>query len=248
MPSEEIYTHHSGFEFPLVPEPYCRCSLPIPESYRKWETCASCKRRWNFISQDDEEHGGPTAIWGATPYRFQRAIAVGLYVRKNTVGELVSKIFELKRDASNAELFADAMAYVLVNRHPEIQADLIVPIPSSPQNPVNPGFEMATHLSRILDLELADVISLDPSYRPSKEAPDWKAKFLNARGKITITTPALVVGRSVLLVDDVLTIGGLAHWSSRSLLEAGAKEVNVIVAVRATDTIHLDKVGYEGRF
>jgi predicted amidophosphoribosyltransferase len=44
-----------------------------------------------------------------------------------------------------------------------------------------------------------------------------------------------VVGRQVLLIDDVMTSGATANACATTLLAAGAASVNVLVAARVPD-------------
>ena len=55
----------------------------------------------------------------------------------------------------------------------------------------------------------------------------------NQEGVFRVTRPASVKGRTVLLVDDVLTTGATAHSAARALRAAGAKQVVVAVIARA---------------
>ena len=59
------------------------------------------------------------------------------------------------------------------------------------------------------------------------------ARFDNVKGAFRCARPAGVEGRTVLLVDDVLTTGATASECSRALKEAGAKEVYAAVLARA---------------
>lgn len=52
-----------------------------------------------------------------------------------------------------------------------------------------------------------------------------------------MTSPEKVRGRSILLVDDVMTTGTTVNECSRVLLRAGAKEVFVATVARATKEV-----------
>jgi ComF family protein len=56
----------------------------------------------------------------------------------------------------------------------------------------------------------------------------------NVRGafRVPLTAKAMVAGRRVLLVDDVLTTGATVNAATRALLRAGAAAVDVLVFAR----------------
>ena len=56
----------------------------------------------------------------------------------------------------------------------------------------------------------------------------------NVRGAFAVGRPEAVHGRTILLVDDVMTTGTTAAECSRVLLRAGAREVFVVTVARAT--------------
>ena len=59
------------------------------------------------------------------------------------------------------------------------------------------------------------------------------ARLAGPRGTLATAKRGTVAGRTVLLVDDVLTTGASASEAARVLLEAGADRVLVAVAARA---------------
>jgi ComF family protein len=59
----------------------------------------------------------------------------------------------------------------------------------------------------------------------------------NVRGAFTVLRPEKVKGRSVLIVDDVMTTGTTAAECARVLRRAGAKEVFVATVARATKEV-----------
>ena len=56
-----------------------------------------------------------------------------------------------------------------------------------------------------------------------KSAAQRRANALNA---YQVTNPAVIQGKNVLLLDDILTTGATAGEAARVLLTAGAKEVH----------------------
>jgi ComF family protein len=59
----------------------------------------------------------------------------------------------------------------------------------------------------------------------------------NVRGAFAVVRSDSIQGRSILLVDDVMTTGTTASECARVLLRAGAKEVYVATVARATKEV-----------
>lgn len=69
---------------------------------------------------------------------------------------------------------------------------------------------------------------------PSQEGRDRSARFANLAGAIRVhpRRAALVAGRPVLLVDDVMTSGATLAAAAEACLDAGASTVSVLVLAR----------------
>lgn len=68
----------------------------------------------------------------------------------------------------------------------------------------------------------------------SQEGRNKEARFANVKGSLVVSksSAARVVGRHVLLVDDVLTSGATLHAATTALLAGGAREVCVLTLSR----------------
>lgn len=115
--------------------------------------------------------------------------------------------------------------------------DLIMPVPLHRKKLSSRGFNQAVLLGEILSQRLK--IPLDrrnlrrirwTEPQVNLAAHDRRA---NVKGAFAIHASALVNGRRVLLVDDVLTTGSTAEECGRVLKAAGAADVTVITVARA---------------
>ena len=118
--------------------------------------------------------------------------------------------------------------------------DLVTWIPVSALRKLRRGYDQSKLLADAVGKELSlPVVQLLKKIRHTppqsllKHAPQRRANVLNA---YKIVDPALVAGKRILLLDDVVTTGATASECARMLLTAGAKEVNLAtVAVAKHD-------------
>jgi hypothetical protein len=60
-----------------------------------------------------------------------------------------------------------------------------------------------------------------------------RQRRINVRGAFSVSTPAAVSAKHILLVDDIFTTGATARAASQALLNAGAASVWVATPARA---------------
>jgi ComF family protein len=114
--------------------------------------------------------------------------------------------------------------------------DVIVPMPMHWRRRWARRFNQAELLARALSrrtgLPLVDAARKQRSTPPQAglTGPQRRA---NMSGVFQARRPAAIRGRSVLLVDDVLTTGATAAACARALKSAGAKSVTVLTVARA---------------
>lgn len=116
--------------------------------------------------------------------------------------------------------------------------DLAVPVPLSPRRLHERGFNQAEIIARICAQELK--IPLDKvSLQRIRETPrnralmDKKARESSVAGAFAVQRPKLIAGRSILLVDDVLTSGATASNCAEALKKSNAARVTVFTLARA---------------
>jgi len=113
------------------------------------------------------------------------------------------------------------------------QADALVPIPLSAQRLRERGFNQAAQLARLLAPQKCLLTALQrPQETRSQRGLSRAARLHNLHRAFAVPMPALVQGRHVLLVDDVLTTGATLRGASQALLHAGAAAITVLAVAR----------------
>lgn len=117
---------------------------------------------------------------------------------------------------------------------------LLVPVPMSARRLRERGFNHAELLAReaggVLGLPVAPVL-LKTKETPPQVGLSGAVRRVNLAGAFALADRAAVAGRSVLLIDDVLTTGSTAAGCARALLDGGAAGVWVAVVAAGRGSV-----------
>jgi predicted amidophosphoribosyltransferase len=126
--------------------------------------------------------------------------------------------------------------------------DIVLPVPLHPRKLRRRGFNQALDLTRVAMTGMrrpratgsgARVPALERSLlirvRDTRELGHFGpgARQVEVFGAFAVTEPWRVVGRRILVVDDVMTTGATLNECAETLMRAGAKEVRVAALARA---------------
>jgi ComF family protein len=118
---------------------------------------------------------------------------------------------------------------------------IVIPVPLWSGKRTARGFNQAEAIARsFIDLQSSGSIQLDTSIlirtreTASQTGLTRHQRRANVRGAFSVVKPLKIKGRSILIVDDVMTTGTTAGECARVLRRAGAKEVFVATVARAT--------------
>lgn len=114
--------------------------------------------------------------------------------------------------------------------------DLVCPVPLGRQRLVERGYNQALEVARPLARRLARPVLPQLLERVRDTAPqagtEPRARAVNVRGAFAVPDVALVAGRHVGVVDDVMTSGHTLAQAAAALKRAGAARVTNIVFAR----------------
>jgi ComF family protein len=128
------------------------------------------------------------------------------------------------------------MATRVVDLFGERAIDAVVPVPLHRRRARERGFNQADILARVVGKRLhrpvlrRAVARVRPTPPQAGKARD---RVRNVRGAFAVRDPARIEGRSLLLVDDVLTTGATVNECAKVLMKAGARAVLVYTLARA---------------
>jgi ComF family protein len=113
---------------------------------------------------------------------------------------------------------------------------LLVPVPLHRWRLWRRGFNQAALLARALAARGEGELAVDALIRAKATPPSVGmgrvARARNVRGAFRVRDKARIAGRTIVLVDDVLTTGATADACARVLRRAGARDVFVLTFAR----------------
>ncbi len=201
--------------------------------------CRVCGEKL-FSAHVQSEDGPLCGLCRRVQPSFQRAVAYGSYD-----GELRELVHLFKYNgikpagAVLARLLAESIAQLSLP--PQL---VLIPVPLWSGRRKARGFNQAEAIARAflhergpdgIQLETATLVRTRET--ASQTGLTRRQRRANVRGAFAVARPERIRGRSVLLMDDVMTTGTTVNECARVLRRAGAKEVFVATVARATKEV-----------
>ena len=144
------------------------------------------------------------------------------------VAELIN-IYKFNGATYLTDDFADALERSFRRKHDAAAVDVVVPVPLHPNRLRERGYNQAGLLAAALARRLGrlcDATSLvkirDTEHQSRSTGDERRA---NLKGAFRVAWPSRIRGRTVVLVDDVMTTGATTDECTQALLAGGAYRV-----------------------
>jgi ComF family protein len=211
--------HPATAHDPLCPR--CREKLPL----NKPPFCIRCSRHLNNIS---EESLCPSCRAKLPP--FDEGWALLHY--EGPTRELLHR-FKFHNKTSVCRTFA-ALLHEFTERYALQFPDavMVIPVPLHPTRLRERGYNQAALLAacaaREFKLPLRENILTRAHHTPRQSELSAKDRWTNIKGAFKIQNSSDIVGRAVIVVDDILTTTATASEAAKTLKDAGASRVIII--------------------
>jgi len=203
--------------------------------------CCSCK---NKLTSDEDTMCGTclSSIQKSTPERLQRE-----YNRKFSEKKIISDfyspfVFEKDKELQHAIhalkydkkfpvgiYLGKVLASEIIRNQLNWKFDLIIPIPlhqlKKAERGYNQAYYFAKGVGKILKVKVSDRIVKRVKYTESQTTMNLNEREENISGAFKLKNKNPVGGKSILLLDDVITTGATISECGKILLEAGANKI-----------------------
>jgi ComF family protein len=231
-PKKLIFYHYFWRVLDTIFPPHCAGCSTLGERWctdcasgiRKinTNTCPYCKRPAENKHQCD----------GIKSLDFLRAFALYAPPFSTAVQQL-----KYKRNIGMAEI----LAFYLLELYNtfKIEVDMVIPIPLSEKRHKSRGYNQVSLLARPFSLAIRRPIYNQALTRirdtRSQVGLNRQERSSNVTGAFT-ANPTIVAGKTILLIDDVLTTGATMEASAYALKIAGAKGIMGLTLAQAIQT------------
>ncbi len=218
---------------------YCICCGAIIDNKSKYSICDKCIRKIHWIEDKFCEKCGRIIERDyvdtrckdckSKAHQFNQGYVCtkyGLYER------VLMMDYKYGDKAYIGKILAEIMAERIAVE--TLEVDLIIPVPIHASRKKKRGYNQAEILSKEIGRKLGKR-NLNTAVIRTKKTKPMKSLNVNEREENVMKAFQIrgryredLIGKKVLLIDDIYTTGSTANSLSRLLVEEGVKEVNVL--------------------
>ena len=186
--------------------------------------CADCLNRVPFVRPEDGVYEIPDA---ASAVRFE------CETREMVHGFKFKKHLWLRDD------FVDWMEAAAGARFDLAAVDLVIPMPAKVRHRIDRGYNqcevLAFELARRIGRKCRRLVKRQGKFETQSSLTE-EERIENVKGTFAVRRPELVRGRTILVVDDIMTTGATLGECAKTLKAAGASRVWSVTLARSVRT------------
>ncbi len=170
--------------------------------------------------------------------RFYQASSQFYFSGDSAVKEMIHQ-FKYKGNRELGFQLGTLMGLQLLNSGRFEEMDVLIPLPLFKEKERKRGYNQAAVLceamTSILHVETASDVVFRPHAASSQTHKGREERWRNLEGNFTLSNPAKITGKHLLLVDDVITTGATLEACATALLQAEGVRLSVATLCYASD-------------
>lgn len=199
--------------------PYCRTLI-----HSDMTECAACRVHFPLFPRIEPVPSG--------------AVCTAPFTYDTTVREAIIR-FKFQNKKHYANSFARAAAQAVGEVYKDMQIDVITAVPLSAQSRRERGYNqselVARKIGNLLDIPYEELLLKNKQNRVQHEL-NYEERLVNVQGVYIAPRPAHVLGKTILLTDDIMTTGSTLSECCKVLKKNGAKSVLCVVVAMGGGT------------
>jgi len=223
--------------FAFITPPDCpSCDLPLADPHLP--LCEKCSQDFTF------KGGGPVCLLCQAPKsvvcRCQPIIGSDipdLYFW-GEYSEIMKKLihkFKFEGNKRIGQFLINNALKTLADQLEEFRYDYIIPVPMYQNDRRDRGFNQADLIGLAVAEKLDVPLRLDLLYKSSKTKLqaklNMKQRWQNISGAFSVNKNSSLIGKTILLVDDIVTTGATCSSASAVLYKAGVQKIDIFAIV-----------------
>ncbi len=142
--------------------------------------------------------------------------------------------YKFKNRIEIARILASEMANTVNEYYADINFDIITAVPMRFSSKIKRGYDqvdvLCKRISTLIELPYIKLLKQVKAKKPQHKIAQAKLRFKNVAGIYEYCGKVNVKGKTILLVDDIVTTGATINECTKMLLKSGAKAVYCLSA------------------
>ena len=212
----------------LFPDLCNACNTPLFHGEK--QICTQCLHDLPYTDFHLYAHNTVAKLfWGRMPCNAAMAM---LYFRKGSrVQNLIHRL-KYKDQTELGFVLGGLLSERLLASSFYLPADIVIPVPLHPKRERSRGYNQAAFIAQGIASSLHVPLNIKLLIRNKATGTQTKknrySRFENMKSVFHVPNAAAILGKHIILVDDVITTGATLEACGQVLLAAGASKISIV--------------------
>jgi ComF family protein len=195
-----------------------------------------CEQCWNSLPRIKQGIDRNQNIFDVDNKTSDVSCVISVWAYTDQVQKIIHEMKYFQKKSLAAKM-GDEMAVLVLENHEYLAADFIIPVPLHKTKLRERGFNQSLHLANRIavfsKIPVESNILKRIRYTKSQSKLSAADREKNVERAFAVTDVEKLLGKKIILVDDVLTTGSTVRECAKVLRQAGVSKILAITAAKA---------------